>query len=176
MRTAIRRALRALVLLPAVATPAAQAAVAVFAVDPARSQLSMSGTIDYNGQALSPLQQPVSGSMLTSYSGTIRLDTDFSTIVFQGGVLDATVNGTYAPGPAPADYGVYAPGTGGMPNVYGALRDFTFSITGTPFPAGSGFDLSGVAVTALSGTFEIDASRQSRWPERRPWRPRAPDR
>jgi hypothetical protein len=92
------------------AASAADAAVVTYTIDPARSSLTIGGSVA--GGAAS---QQTPGSLTTSFSGTIRADrnTAAGTIAFPGGsVVDAALQPSNqqprsdaTPGSQPADYG-----------------------------------------------------------------------
>jgi hypothetical protein len=87
----------------------ALAAPVIFNLDPARSSITLSGSVLNNA-----LKEQGPGSLTTSFSGTIAADVTGSTIQFIGGsAIDAKTNGNWQPqttaaGSAPADYGATA--------------------------------------------------------------------
>lgn len=91
----------------------ASAEVVTYTIDPLQSTLTLLGSLTGN-----PASQQTSGSLTTSYSGTIVADRNPGNIRFVGGsLLDAALqpvnqqprnDGT--PGSQPADYGRTAPG------------------------------------------------------------------
>ena len=121
-----------------------QAGEVVFAIDPARSQLTLSGKI-----AGYTVTTQGAGSLTTTYSGNINAKVSGSSIQFTGSsTITAKTNGVWQPavgggsGSAAADYGaqVSVPifGTG-----YGALRNLVFDVTSPSLTlAGTNFDSS----------------------------------
>jgi hypothetical protein len=87
-------ALLAVVFLGTVGDPfRALAATVVFNLDPARSSITLSGSVLNNA-----LKEQGPGSLTTSFSGTIAADVAGSTIQFIGGsAIDAQTNGNWQP-------------------------------------------------------------------------------
>ncbi len=105
----------------------------VFSIDPAQSQLTLSGTA--NG---SPFVQQGPGSLTTVYTGNINADVSASTIQFTGSsAIDARTNGVWQPllgggaGSAPANYGarVTLSTPFGAVTVNAALRNVILDVT-----------------------------------------------
>jgi hypothetical protein len=129
-------------LIPLFEAPAVSAESVVFNIVPQESQVTLSGSV--SGYAI---QQQASGSLVTSYSGTIKAEVTGDSIQFTGGsVLDSAVNGTWQPasgggaGSAPADYGaqVSTPlGTarGALRNIVLDLQSDPIAISNSSFPA-----------------------------------------
>jgi hypothetical protein len=121
-----------------------QAGQVVFAIDPARSQLTLSGKIA--GYAFTT-QGP--GSLTTTYSGNINANLSGSTIQFTGSsTITARTNGIWQPavgggaGGAAADYGAQAT-VQFVGTAYGALRNNVFDVTSSSLPlTGTNFDSS----------------------------------
>ncbi len=109
----------------------------VFTIDPARSSLSLSGSV--LGITFSP-QGP--GSLITSYGGTIQLTQTPGTIQFTGGsLIAAQTSGSWQPlagggaGSAPADYGGVA---SSFVTANVAMRSILLDVTSPPITVTSG--------------------------------------
>ncbi len=121
-----------------------QAGQVVFAIDPTRSQLTLSGKIAGN-----TLTSQGSGSLTTTYSGNINANVSSSTIQFTGSsTITAETNGVWQPavgggsGSAAADYGAQAT-VSPFGTVYGALRNLVFDVTSPSLTmTGTNFDSS----------------------------------
>jgi hypothetical protein len=121
-----------------------QAGQVVFAIDPAQSQLTLSGKI-----AGYTVTTQGAGSLTTTYSGNINANVSGSTIQFTGSsTITAKTNGVWQPavgggsGSAAADYGaqVSVPPFGAG---YGALRNLVFDVTSSSLTlTGTNFDSS----------------------------------
>jgi len=120
-----------------------QAAPVVFTIDPAQSQVTISGNI-----AGATIQEQGPGSLTTKFGGTIKADVTSSTVQFTGGsAIDAEVNGDWEPGVggaagrAPADYGGQAPTV--FFTAKGAFRNILLDVTSDPLALSNGsFDAS----------------------------------
>jgi hypothetical protein len=129
----------------------------VFTIDPAQSSLAVSGSAI--GIALAPQG---SGSLTTTYSGTIQLTQTAGTIQFTGGsLIAARTNGSWQPlagggaGSAPADYGGVA---SSFITANVALRSILLDVTSPPITVTSGqFDPSNLTfLFPVSATSAID--------------------
>jgi hypothetical protein len=105
----------------------------VFVLDETVSSLTASGTVGGT-----PVDPQGSGSLITSYSGTIAADFDLDagTVQFLPGAAAAANSGNWQPrrggglGSEPANYGGQVPGLGVL-----AVRDLVFSVlTDQPIP------------------------------------------
>lgn len=126
-----------------------QMEAAVFTVDSSQSQLSLSGQI--GGYTLT---SQATGSLTTSYKGSINVEVAGSAIRFTGSsTIPAITNGIWRPalggnlGVAPADYGAQASipfsGTG-----YGAGRNIVLDITSSPLAlTGTNYDSSKLTIS-----------------------------
>ena len=137
------------------------AAPVQFTIDPAKSQISLGGTVLGN-----PLQEQGPGSLSSTFSGTILANVSTTGIQFTGGsALAALTNGVWKPGlggasgSAPADYGGKASTLLGT--LTGALRNLLLDVTSGVLPISSGqFDASALVFafpTNSSATFDYDA-------------------
>lgn len=143
-----------MILNAALFTGRMQASPLVFAIDPARSQLTLSGKIV--GQTLTTQG---AGSLTTTYSGNINADVSGSTIQFTGSsTITAKTNGVWQPavgggaGSAAADYGALAaiPFVG---TVYGSLRNLVFDVTSSSLTlTGTNFDSSALVFSFTPGS------------------------
>ena len=131
-----------------------QADPVVFAVDPARSQLTLSGKIVGN-----TLTGQGAGSLTTTYSGNINANVSASTIQFTGSsTITAKTNGIWQPavggsvGSAAADYGAQAT-VSPFGTVYGALRNLVFDVTSSSLTlTGTNFDSSALVFSFVPGS------------------------
>src|SRR4051812_18410276 len=83
-----------------------------FTLVTSQSSISLSGTVTSTSFGTAPIQPQGTGSLTTSYSGTIKTDRAAGEITFlDGSTVDANINGNWRPladasdGPSPADYG-----------------------------------------------------------------------
>jgi len=146
-------------LLAACTWPAANASadMITYTVDPARSELTISGW--YGGNPLGV--QRFANSLSSSYSGTISADRDRSadTLKITGGTVAAQNNGSVTVlTDVPANYGFYVP-NGQFPDVTkndlsGNILNFAFSPTSLLITSTANFDVSQLAFGIISG--EID--------------------
>lgn len=126
--------------LPAVGEPV------VFTIDPARSQITLSGAALGN-----PFAQQADGSLTTSFGGTVNADVTATSIEFTGGSrIDAAPSGDWEPlpggeaGRAPADYGAQVSVLFGAAKA--ALRNIVLDATSAVLPLNDGsFDSSNIA-------------------------------
>jgi hypothetical protein len=124
----------------------AGAELVTYTIDPAESALTLTGQLTDNTAS-----QQSSGSLFTSYSGSIVADRGATTIQFPGGsALNAAVSGNYFPDndgfddTDPGDYGRTAPGPFGT-TAFEAIRDLVFDLFD---------DTSGLGATvAANGSF-----------------------
>jgi hypothetical protein len=121
------------------------AAPMTFTLDPTQSTITISGSFQNSGLSI-PLMQQSTGSLTTTFGGTLKADVSGSTIQFTGGsVIDAQTNGNWQPlpggtaGSAPADFGAQG-GITGLVTVKGALRNIVL-------------DATSVALLVTSGSF-----------------------
>jgi hypothetical protein len=133
-------------------------APATFTVLSNESQLTLSGTIVY-GVLSAPVSTQSSGSLTTSYIGSIHTDMDGSNITFTGdSTIAALINGTWQPAPggaagtsAPADYG----GKATVPFIvtaYGALRSVGMDVASpTLTMTNNNFDSRSLVFSFLPG-------------------------
>jgi len=143
----VRLTLLAIVFLATVRPPfRALTAPVVFNLDPARSSITLSGSVLNNA-----FKEQGPGSLTTSFSGTIAADVTGSTIQFIGGsAIDAQTNGNWQPqtnggaGSAPADYGATAANP--VATALAAGRNLLVDVFSGPLPITSGtFDSSKLA-------------------------------
>lgn len=140
----------------------AQAATLVFNIDNSKSGITVSGLL-----AGFAMTQQGSGSLTTSYSGTILAALSGGNIQFTGGSsLTAHTNGVWQPaaggaaGSAAADYGAqasinYPPF--GFFTIYGAMRNVTFDVTSPVLPlAGTNFNGTNLVFSFASGNAALD--------------------
>jgi len=131
-----------------------QASPVTFVIDPARSQLTLSGKI-----VGSTLTSQGAGSLTTSYSGNINANLSGSTIQFTGlSTITAKTNGVWQPatggsaGSAAADYGAQAT-VAPFGTVYGALRNLVFDVTSSSLTlTGTNFDSSALVFSFAAGS------------------------
>src|SRR5262245_7951490 len=127
----------ALTLVSLLLSLASHAAPLVFTIDPAESQLTISGKV-----AGSDLKEQGAGSLTTKLGGTLQTDVTGSTIQFTGGsVIDPEVNGTWEPGiggaagSAPADFAGKA---GSFITAKGAFRNLIIDVTSAALAIANG--------------------------------------
>jgi hypothetical protein len=131
-----------------------QAGQMVFAIDPTRSQLTLSGKIA--GNAFTTQE---AGSLTTTYSGNINANISGSTIQFTGSsTITAATNGVWQPavgggsGSATADYGAEAT-VEFLGTAYGALRNIILDVTSSSLPlTGTNFDSGALIFLFSSGS------------------------
>jgi hypothetical protein len=140
---------------------AAFAAEVTYTVDPSQSMLTASGTID--GRILLGQQVESVGpdgslityqSLVTSYTGTITADRDTSakTLQITGGNIVAQNNGPFSGpyyNPPLADYGV------AVGDFSGAVRNFSFVLSGPVMPSSGSFDAAELSGMITSGEFDF---------------------
>ena len=143
----VRLTLLAIVFLATLSQPfRALAAPVVFNLDPAKSSITLSGSVLNNA-----LKEQGPRSLTTSFSGTIAADVTGSTIQFIGGsMIDAQTNGNWQPqangaaGSALADYGATAATP--FATAFAAARNLLVDVFSGPLPITSGtFDSSKLA-------------------------------
>lgn len=140
---------------------AAQGAYALdvtFTLDTPNSVLTMSGNI-----LGSTISAQGTGSLSTTYSGTISAQWTPGTILFTAAEADANVNGTWQPavgggaGSAAADYGGKVT-LMVIITAYLAGRDAEFSLSSAPIAlVGNNFDATQVLITTTSGSVDYRA-------------------
>jgi hypothetical protein len=135
----------------------------VFAIDPARSGISLSGS------ALGfALQEQGAGSLATRFAGTIHATATDTTITFPGASLIAAQNsGNWEPkakgesGNEPANFGGKA-SAGVLGSVLAAVRNSQFDATSAVLPLGGGLFDSGALrfqfVTGGSGVLDYNVA------------------
>jgi hypothetical protein len=138
----------------------------IYTIEPSQSSITISGTVNSQfGPA--PIVQQDTGSLTTTYTGTIHADRTNSAIQFiSGGAIDASVSGDWQPladgsaGSAPADYGARASWLFGAVVVNFSGRDLVAGLTSTSTPIdGSGnFDLANSTVNFTSGIIAYRAN------------------
>ena len=130
----------------------------VFTIDPAQSSLTLSGSA--LGATFTPQG---SGSLTTTYGGTIQLTQTAGTIQFTGGsLIAAQTNGSWQPlvgggnGSAPADYGAMA--TSSFITARVAFRSILLDVTSPPITVTDGqFDPSNLTfLFPASATSALD--------------------
>lgn len=137
------------------------AAVTQFTLDPAKSQITLAGTV--LGKEVT---QQGPGSLTTSFAGTIAAELNGASIRFTGGsFLDAQTNGVWKPGPggasgsAPADFGAQASTVLG--SIRGALRNLQLDLISGPIEIKDGqFNAIGLTFAFLTNSgasFDYDA-------------------
>jgi hypothetical protein len=111
------------------------AALVPFTIDPARSIISLSGNVVADGLSLAFGTQGT-GSLTTSYTGSILVDLSLPNIQFPGGsTITADTNGIWQPGVGgrsgsdPADYGGKISGLVGLITGNFAGRNMQFDVT-----------------------------------------------
>ncbi|HYE30119.1 MAG TPA: hypothetical protein VEH27_01705 [Methylomirabilota bacterium] len=151
--------LRAAVLLILVAITAFASRGATFQIDPARSSITMSGTL-----AGFTIQEQAPGSLQTRFEGPIQANVTPTSITFPGGsVVDAQTNGSWQPLPGGmngrdwADYGAQATiPLGGT--ARGAVRNIVLDVTSGTIPISNGsFDAQSMVFSfPTNGTATLD--------------------
>ena len=157
MRRFIIRALAgsAAVLSAGLGTQAVHAEIVNYVIDPQQSTLTISGNLTDNFAS-----QQTSGSLTTSFSGSIVADRGASTILFPGGsLLDAALQASNqqprtdaTPGSQAADYGRTAPGPFGSTTLE-AIRGLQLDLFDDTFGVGATIAGDG---TFASNSFGID--------------------
>ena len=131
--------------------PRALLSAVTFHVDPMRSSLSLSGNAaGYN------LQEQGTGSLTTTYSGTINADVETGMLTLTGGSQVIAANsGNWRPGNTPANYGGTAD-AGFLGTADAAVRNLVLSATSSPFAVASDgtFNPSAVTFTAITGNLD----------------------
>jgi hypothetical protein len=129
-----------------------------FTLDTPNSVLTMSGNI-----LGSTISAQGTGSLSTTYSGTISAQWTPGTILFTAAEADANVNGNWQPlvgggsGSAPADYGGKVT-LMVIITAYLAGRDAEFSLSSAPIAlVGNNFDATQVVITTTSGSVDYRA-------------------
>jgi hypothetical protein len=141
--------------------PNGGAAPVEFTIDEAQSKITMAGKVLGNA-----LTEQGTGSLTTSFYGSIRADVTATGIQFIGGSsLTARTNGVWKPGPkgaagsAPADYAAQASTL--FASVKGALRNVVLDVTSGVLPVSNGqFDASTLLFqfpTNSTASFDYDA-------------------
>jgi hypothetical protein len=142
------------------------AAERVFHIVSNQSSIAISGHVTSNGMT-SSIQQQGSGSLTTSYSGTIRTDRGINTIQFlSGSAINANVSGNWQPlangqtGSAPADYGGRVSFLFGLITANFAARNFVGDLTSSVLPVGGNgsVDLSTTTVRFTDGSLAFRTS------------------
>src|ERR1039458_6446141 len=131
----------------------------VFTVNPGLSSLTLGGTIQTAGGAVS-LTPQASGSLTTEYSGTIDADVESTSIQFTNTIAVAALNnGTWDPGAAAGNYGAFAVLPGG--SVPLAVRGLiaSGSSAALAISANGAFSSTGQSLAITAG--ELDYSVQS---------------
>ena len=111
------------------------AGTVTFTIDPTRSSITLSGSLGAAQLGTYPLTAQGSGSLTTTYAGSILADLTPPNIQFPGGsLIMANTNGTWQPavgggtGSAPADYGAEVKQTD-IITAYFAERNLQFDVT-----------------------------------------------
>ncbi len=140
------------------AAGAARAVDVTFTLDTPNSVLTMSGDI-----LGATIVQQGTGSLSTTYSGTISAQWTPGTILFTAAEADANVNGNWQPavgggsGSAAADYGGKATYMVVI-NITLAGRDAEFGLSSAPIAlVGNNFDATQVLITTTSGSVDYRA-------------------
>ncbi|MGI8603865.1 MAG: hypothetical protein ACR2OZ_12830 [Verrucomicrobiales bacterium] len=129
-----------------------------FTLDPARSSVTMSGTVQGN-----TISQQGAGSLTTRYDGTLKTDLRGNSIQFTtGSFVDAEVNGNWEPkiggaaGNDPADYAGQALNL--FATVKAALRNLLLNVTSQALPvSGTNFNASAIEFAfPSSGSSSLD--------------------
>jgi hypothetical protein len=131
----------------------ASADVITYTVDPTRSSLTISGT--NNGDPLQP-QSAVASSLTTSFAGIISASRDSNTLEITSATAIAQNAGAFSIGDeSQANYSFLAPSSTNLDLVYwGAIIDFSISMTSPAIGSPTNFDASLVSATIGSGTLE----------------------
>jgi hypothetical protein len=137
---------------------ASAAGSVVFKVDPARSYVSVSGSVTISGVGTYVFQQQGAGSLTASYTGSILVALAPPTISFPGGsAIQANNSGTWQPaaggasGTAPANYGILVQPL--FTTGYAAFRNTKLDLTGPPvLLTNGGFDAGHLMTTYLTNT------------------------
>src|SRR4051794_22508144 len=144
-----------------VATEMCGSALAIqrdFSVVTNQSNIALSGTVT-TALGTAPIQAQGSGSLTTTYSGTIKTDREPGTLAFlPGSTIDANINGSWKPlsdgsdGSAPADYGAKATYLFVLTTNF-AGRDLVAGLTSgaIPIDATGHVDLTTTTVQFVSG-------------------------
>lgn len=181
MFTYTARRLVTLAVISAVIPGVARAGITTFTVDPAQSELTLSGFVDLSSFAagLTATFEPQvasPNSLLTSLTGSIDADLAGGSIEFISASLDADVSGIYEPDSSAGDYGLTStvplnpPSVLAGQSIVGAVRNIVFSLSSGPLPIDSNdqFDLSndtfadiiaGVVDTDVLGQVAVMGSR-----------------
>ncbi|MEX2170414.1 MAG: PEP-CTERM sorting domain-containing protein [Pirellulales bacterium] len=150
----------------------ARAAAVNFTIDPALSQITLTGFVQFGAIQL-PLAPQVSGADIgnvTSYSGLITVDVDNpfapTTIQALGSSATAAISGNWVPqadgGPAPGNPGVPQPanyGVGvslGAASAVGAARNVVFDVTSGAEAVVGGLFASNQTLTFTTGSFAFN--------------------
>jgi len=130
-----------------------------FTIDPARSSITLSGSLSNSELGTSAFAAQGTGSLTTSYTGSILADLSPPNIQFPGGsMIQANTNGIWKPaigggnGSAPADYGGQIVKALEI-TAYFAGRNFLLDVSSPQTTlTNGGFDSGLLAVTFLTNT------------------------
>ncbi len=138
-------ALSAALMLASAHSVPANAAPVTFTIDPARSGVTISGSLTVPAVGTYPYKTQGSGSLTTSYGGTIVVELEPPRILFPGGSdIQFETNGTWQP--------VSGGGAGSQPANYAG--ETTPPFTTTYFAARNiAFDAVGEAILLANGSF-----------------------
>jgi hypothetical protein len=143
----------------ALRAPEARAAERIYEILTNESSIAISGTVTSATLGTATIAEQGPGSLVTSYSGTIRTDRGPGTIQFLGGsAVDANVSGSWQPladgsaGTASADYGGRAQ-FNIFATLYFAARNVVADLTSGAMPVTNGdFDQSTTTMTFAQGS------------------------
>jgi hypothetical protein len=134
----------------------------IFTIDPTRSIISLSGNLETSALGTLPFAPQGTGSLTTSYTGSVLADLTPPNIQFPGGsMILANTNGTWQPaigggsGSAPADYGGQIKEQF-IITAYFAGRNFLLDVTSPQTTlTNGGFNSGLLAVTFLTNTTPV---------------------
>jgi hypothetical protein len=138
----------------------------IYNVVPNQSSIAISGNVTSSGMT-SSIQSQGTGSLTTTYTGSIRTDRGSNTVQFlSGSAIDANVSGNWQPlangqaGSAPADYGGRVSFLLGLVTANFAARNFVGDVSsgGLPVSGTGSFDLSTATVRFTDGNLAFRTS------------------
>ena len=140
----------------------AQAALDVFTIDSTQSTMTDSGYAAFGGPPNYPFSEQAAGSLTTTLSGSLNVDTDMATTITLSGGSSITpdVNGNWIPaaggaaGTQPAQFGAFID-VGGGTGVDWASHGNLFDLTSGTLPLSSGaFDSTQLSVTLVNSVLD----------------------
>jgi hypothetical protein len=148
-----------------IAPRGATAAPYTFTIDSTQSALTLSGAVSLADLGTFPVSQQAPGSLTTSLSGTVELDTDLATTLTfsSGSSIAPDIGGAWSPtaggfaGTQPAEYGVRIP-VSVIGGVDYAATNTVFDATSAPIGLLAGaFDATQLTLNLLTTTVDFQS-------------------